>query len=367
MLKYLKKNTTMKKNILLILTVLFTVHLTSAQILLNDNFDNYTLGNLGTDVKGVVPGQGNWLTEILYNPLNHSSSIFTITNEAFKGKVLTFTTPQGEQIIAKKDLSAFINQRTIGNNVIKFEIDYYTGSQYYMATNSAPYIYISLNSNKNESLLRFRHNITQANFIQCSVLEGNNTINHRVQLGYGSSGNAVDPLPVDTWISFIVYLDYNSKKIYFETPYFNKVTVSDFLNLSTSNNLIEDFKPTSISLDASAQIGNASQMVHKFDNIKVTGLKVVPPSIIALSTNEQLATKFNVFPNPANNVVTITNRENIGVEQIQVYDISGKAVQSHISSNENQVQLNIENLASGTYMLQIKTDKGMTVKKIVKK
>lgn len=58
----------MFKKLLLVLTVLFTVQLTSAQILLNDNFDNYTLGNLGTDVTGVVPGQGNWLTEILYGP-----------------------------------------------------------------------------------------------------------------------------------------------------------------------------------------------------------------------------------------------------------------------------------------------------------
>src|SRR5690606_26232792 len=143
----------MFKKLLLVLTVLFTVQLTSAQILLNDNFDNYTLGNLGTDVTGVVPGQGNWLTEILYAPLNHSSSAFNITNEAFKGKVLTFTTPQGEYMVAKKDLSTFINQRTTGNDVIKVEIDYYTGTQYYMATNRAPYITISLHDNNNKRLL----------------------------------------------------------------------------------------------------------------------------------------------------------------------------------------------------------------------
>lgn len=354
----------MFKKLLLVLTVLFTVQLTSAQILLNDNFDNYTLGNLGTDVTGVVPGQGNWLTEILYAPLNHSSSAFNITNEAFKGKVLTFTTPQGEYMVAKKDLSTFINQRTTGNDVIKVEIDYYTGTQYYMATNRAPYITISLHDNNNKRLLMIYHNIVNKNFIYARSLDDFGT-NNVLKLG-NDSGN-VDSLPVNTWISFIVYLDYNNRKAYVETPYFNKVAVGDFLSKSTSNNLIEDFKPVLLSLYADAAIANASQMVHKFDNIKITGLKVVPPNIIALSINEQLATKFNVFPNPANNIVNITNRENISVEQIHVFDISGKTVQSYFFNKENQVQLNIENLASGTYMLHIKTIKGVAVKKNIKK
>lgn len=208
------------------------------------------------------------------------------------------------------------------------------------------------------------HNIVNKNFIYARSLDDFGT-NNVLKLG-NDSGN-VDSLPVNTWISFIVYLDYNNRKAYVETPYFNKVAVGDFLSKSTSNNLIEDFKPVLLSLYADAAIANASQMVHKFDNIKITGLKVVPPNIIALSINEQLATKFSVFPNPANNIVNITNNENIGVEQLQVYDVSGKAVQSQIFNNENQVQLNIGNLASGTYMLHIKTNKGVAVKKIIKK
>lgn len=349
----------MKTNILLILTVLFTVQLTFAQVLLDDNFDNYTLGNLGTDPTGVIPGQGNWLTKLSKFSASNNSA-FTITNETSKGKVLTFTTQQNDGITATKDLSTFINQRTTGNNVIKFEIDYYTGTQYYMATNAAPHISIALMYNNNDLLFRYIHRVTQmTDFIQCSVRNGFSS----TQSIY--FGNNALSLPVDTWISFIVYLDYNNKKIYCEIPYFNKVAVGNFLDLSTSTNLIEDFKPTSIELYATADIANASQMVHKFDNIKVTALKDVPPNI--LSINEQLATKFNVFPNPAHNVVTITNNENIGVEQIQVFDISGKAVQSHIFNNENQVQLNVANLASGSYLLHIKTNAGTAVKKLVKK
>ena len=345
----------MKTNILLILTVLFTVQLTSAQVLLDDNFDNYTLGNLGT-----VPGQGNWLTNFLTGITPHNSA-FTITNEISKGKVLTFTTQQYDAIRATKDLSTFMSQRTTGNNVIKFEIDYYTGTQSNATAAGLPpsSIIITLLDNNNNHLVEFYNQNAIYNYIQGSVYSGVGSIS---LLGISSQR---PQLPDDTWVSFIIYLDYNNKKAYLETSFLNKVVVGNFLNQSTSNNLIEDFKSSSIVLYSSASIANASQMVHKFDNIKVTALKVVPANI--LSINEQLATKFNMFPNPAHNVVTITNSENISVEQIQVFDVSGKAVQSHIFNNENQVQLNIEDLASGTYLLHIKTNEGTVIKKLVKK
>src|SRR5690606_36276678 len=101
----------------------------------------------------------------------------------------TFTTPQGEQIIAKKDLGTFINQRTTGNDVIKFEIDYYTGSQYYMATNSAPGINIGLYDNNNKGLLNFYHRITQNDYIHCTASDGF-SLKNAVYLS-----NGYDPLP----------------------------------------------------------------------------------------------------------------------------------------------------------------------------
>src|SRR5690554_2001439 len=125
----------MKTNILFLLTTLFAVQLTSAQVLLNDTFDVYTLGNLGTDFTGQTPGQGNWLTEIFYSTTPNST--FTITNEVFKGKALTFTTQQRGDIQVAKYLSIFINQRTTGNDEITCAIDSHRGSQCYAGTDRA--------------------------------------------------------------------------------------------------------------------------------------------------------------------------------------------------------------------------------------
>lgn len=354
----------MRTKILTIATVLFVTQLTTAQVLCSEDFDNYTLGNLGTDPTGVIPGQGDWSTNIFYSttPYTPNNSAFAITNEIFKGKVLTFTAQKNESLTATKNLSTLVDKRTIGNDVIKFEIDYYTGSQYYMATSRAPYIEISLMSNNNNKLLTYSQRITHGFFHGRS--SNGLTDSNGVKLG---NDIGTDSLPVDTWVSLIVYLDYNNKKIYFDTPYFSKVAVGDFLNLSTSNNLIEDFKPTAIRLYSDASIANGSQMVHKFDNIKITGLKVVPPNIIALSTNEQLAQKFNVFPNPANNIVNITNNENMAVQQVTIYDVTGKQLIIQSFNGESDIQLNVESLSNGTYMLHIQSDSGTTLKKLIKK
>src|SRR5690606_15201340 len=213
-------------------------------------------------------------------------------------------------------------QRTPGNNVIKLEVDFYTGAQHTF-NNPAMYqtIYL-LYENLNLSLT-----LKEIVSYTYSPAVGGIGVNYKDQMKYVSlkkNGGIGAPsfLPYNEWITFIVYLDYDNKKIYFETPYFNNVAVGDFLNNSTSTNLIEDFKPTAFLYNfSSSGLTSSNEMVNKLDNIKITALKAVPPYI--LSTENFLAEKFNVFPNPATNVVNITNAENMLVNQVTVYDIAG--------------------------------------------
>lgn len=357
----------MKKNTFLTFITLLLFNSVNAQVLLNDNFNNYTLGNLGTDPTGMIPGQGGWLTK-LDNTTTANNSAFTVTNEIFRGKVITLTTPKDKNIFVTKDLNILIDQRTKGNDVIKFEIDYYTGSKYYIGSSNPPYSHISfLYNGTGYRLFEISHHLmSQVGTISASFCDGLTENHGVVRLGDGA-WYGYDQLPADTWVTFIVYLDYTNKKIYFETPYFNKVTVGDFLNKSTSTNLMKDFKPTVVSLHTSADISNASQMDHKYDNIKITALKVVPPNIIALSINEHLGQRFNLYPNPAANFVNITNNENMSVKQIEIYDLAGKLINTKNFNNETEIQLNIETLTSGTYLLHLHTDEGTAVKKLIKK
>ncbi|MHA3789367.1 T9SS type A sorting domain-containing protein [Flavobacterium hauense] len=82
--------------------------------------------------------------------------------------------------------------------------------------------------------------------------------------------------------------------------------------------------------------------------------------------NENLASKLSVYPNPANNVVTIDNNQNIQISAISIVDINGRTVKSAQYDGVSNAQINISELSSGIYMMNIASDQGMTTKKIVK-
>lgn len=86
----------------------------------------------------------------------------------------------------------------------------------------------------------------------------------------------------------------------------------------------------------------------------------------ALSTDEFLASKFSVYPNPANNVVNIANGENMMVNKVTVTDLNGRTVKNVSFDNVANVQVNVSDLASGLYLMNITSDKGTATKKFVK-
>jgi len=164
---------------------------------------------------------------------------------------------------------------------------------------------------------------------------------------------SAQPFPYNTWIKVEAFIDYNTNKVYFYLP---------TLNLQAKGSFTQNGKPNVVGFFVN-QLNAAS--VAKFDNIKISALQTLPSYI--LSNNEFITATFNVFPNPATNMVTITNNENIVVEQVTIYDISGKVINTQTFNKENEVQLNVEHLARGTYMLHIQTNEGTAVKKLVRK
>lgn len=359
----------MNKKIFFAISLLVYSCFLNAQVLYNDDFDNYNTGYLGTDYKGQIPGQGGWYAYSWYDTQSHTP--FTITTETGKGKVLNITSPLANQDafwIFKKNLNNLIANRTLGNDVIKFEIDYFTGVQQNLNTagnNSGIYILYNNDAldNTREELVHFglyKHN----GDFGVSVYEepGMNII------FWGQKQNVY--LPFNTWVRINVYLDYPNRKAYLDMPYLGATFVGDFLKNCTSTNLLKDFPPSTIVLQIAMvqNIGKLYYTVNKYDNIKITALNVVPPEVSnALSANEHLSQQFNLYPNPANKVVNITNNENMLVNQITIYDINGKQISTQTFNNEGGIQLNIEGLPNGTYLLHIETNEAMVVKKLVKK
>ncbi len=77
-----------------------------------------------------------------------------------------------------------------------------------------------------------------------------------------------------------------------------------------------------------------------------------------------LNNSFEVFPNPASNLVTIKNLENITITGFTIIDVSGKIVLDETNNSNNVI--NVEGLENGVYFLQVKTTTGIAVMKFVK-
>ncbi|KOS04995.1 hypothetical protein AM493_02275 [Flavobacterium akiainvivens] len=75
---------------------------------------------------------------------------------------------------------------------------------------------------------------------------------------------------------------------------------------------------------------------------------------------------FLVSPNPANNFVTVSNTDNVLINNIQLTDLNGRIVKTMSFDGVAQAQVGVSDLANGVYMMNISSDKGSVTKKIVK-
>jgi hypothetical protein len=84
-----------------------------------------------------------------------------------------------------------------------------------------------------------------------------------------------------------------------------------------------------------------------------------------LSTNDFMASKLSVYPNPASNMVTVSNSANSMINSIEMTDMNGRVVKTQ-NINAVNGQVSISDLSTGIYMMKIKTDLGTAVKKVIK-
>lgn len=85
-----------------------------------------------------------------------------------------------------------------------------------------------------------------------------------------------------------------------------------------------------------------------------------------LSAKDFLFSKISVYPNPATNVVNISNADNININNIEIVDINGRVIKVVTPKTISTIEINISDLTSGVYFMNIKTNEGSTTKKIIK-
>ena len=71
-----------------------------------------------------------------------------------------------------------------------------------------------------------------------------------------------------------------------------------------------------------------------------------------------------IYPNPTKGTINITS--NFNIQTIELYDIQGRVLETHLEESATATTIDISNKSKGIYFLKIKSDNGIKVEKIVK-
>lgn len=151
-----------------------------------------------------------------------------------------------------------------------------------------------------------------------------------------------------------------------QTPYSKAGTALKTGNPTTSAYVASanDYRTDCVDLAAAA---NASNVLVKFvftsgygNNIWLNNIKVVNQDISSVESVED-ASELTVYPVPAGDVLNIDY--NKAIKQIEIYDMNGRLVKSfgHVEKT-----ISVVGLATGSYIMNIKTEDGIVVKNFVK-
>lgn len=349
----------MKKITFIAIVMFLLFNSVHAQVLWSENFESYTLGNVGTDVTGTVPGQGNWYTQRVYTSDDVSNENFRINHDARRGKYLILESTTIEERGVFKGISRYM-QNNIGsiwslkdttNNILKIEFEY----NYYFYTNSSNSdFFILLTNDDHINFSSHSHGLHTSASLNGKMVEVFNGAGHLSIL----PNLLANP---NTWHKMIIYVDIDKNESYVEFPFKNYA-------IKSLGYMIGNYPYDPLDLDRFDIVFRSEDNFYgnsflKIDNIKISAVNTLPTlNIIDLDSS-----KFNIHPNPSNDIVTITNSESISIKQVEFYDLTGKLIRTHSFNNESEIQLNVENLASGVYMLHIETNAGTAVKKLIKK
>lgn len=85
-----------------------------------------------------------------------------------------------------------------------------------------------------------------------------------------------------------------------------------------------------------------------------------------LSTDDFFAKNFSVYPNPSTGILNLASKNNTAINTIQLTDLNGRVVRNINANSVSETQINISDLTSGLYFLNVQTDSGSGTTKVVK-
>jgi Secretion system C-terminal sorting domain len=265
------------------------------------------------------------------------------------------------------------------------------GNYYYMKTGLGHTVTALTARLGDLSLLKGQH--INANLYEWEDINKDGSVqsDERVLVAYADTIIPPTQPAGNTWMRFALR-DYNTLKWFYPKNDKEYLAMIEFDPINTSANLlvgfnkgVHDYTATIYLSDSLSRAGEsnfkpryAPILGKKSDSDWTTlgfGYGLLPTvrmSLVPFLLKDETLTidhKIDIFPNPARETVTLSvdlPHSVVGMA-VQVLDNQGRILQEQVFNavQKDNLTLNIEDLATGTYMLRILTPDGMRVKKLV--
>lgn len=358
-----KKLFFMKKKLLLSIFVLSGT-VSFAQTIFTQNFNSLAIGNVGTSFTGASAGAGGLYTYSTNGTApttatNAGNANFQIVaNDVTHANVFQITGTNGDKggrYAWIGGLAAAWTARTAGNNIIEVEYDFYTGAGGGPSLNTTGlYIY---DVTQAKILGGLSYNTNTRIISGVGYYAGTTTTNYQFYLGAGGTNIT---LAANTWVRVGVSFNKTTGKITWKGPGFNGNVTGAATGIDPDEVDFTSFSGTTTTPPAT-NTAAATTLIDNFVTRASAADTLLGVESVTLAEN-----KFSVFPNPASNLISISNSENILVNEITITDLNGRVVKQSKYNNTSEIQINVSDLASGMYLMNITSDQGSATKKIIK-
>jgi len=122
---------------------------------------------------------------------------------------------------------------------------------------------------------------------------------------------------------------------------------------------------------ADDQVGDPSEDIAGWDQYYGSGRMNAGAALTfvqnSISSNDEVNTafEFNVFPNPASNFIRI-DTDNQTIDQLSIYSMDGKLIRQ-LTNLRNHENINIQDLSSGIYLIEVQIGEARVSQKVIKK
>ena len=223
------------------------------------------------------------------------------------------------------------------------------------------------------SVVTTPYTVTMSLYTNCPTVAGAGVCGSGVGTLIAGSTVTVNVTPAATvGIPQDVVFNYPNLNLTAETD--NTITV--MINASRNNVLwILGEKPTVGAMPAGetglgvvtrcGSTGNNNGCARNFGVDNNFQMRVVAVSA-PLTSQEFNFDSFTIFPNPIADILTISNNNNYNVKSVSISDLNGRVVKIKNFDSLSDIKINMTDLSSGMYIMNINTNLGTIIKKVIK-